>query len=113
VARREAASQAASAPARPPYHLGTPAYDHKGLRIHRRATHREPGAPDRHVQPWALLPGPACIAYAPATGICAETHYQAQHHFFNETRKETHSEYSSQQEWHRMIAFLRRELAGS
>src|SRR5215831_12709596 len=46
-----------------------------------------------------------------AGGVSAEIHrYHAQHAFFNEVRKETHSSYNSQHAWHRMLAFLQREL---
>ncbi len=47
-----------------------------------------------------------------AAGVTAEIHrYQAEHAFFNETRKQTHSSYNSQHAWHRTIAFLKRELS--
>jgi carboxymethylenebutenolidase len=49
-----------------------------------------------------------------AAGVPAEIHrYQAEHQFFNETRKVTHSNYNSQHAWHRTIAFLKRELVDS
>jgi carboxymethylenebutenolidase len=46
-----------------------------------------------------------------AAGVPAEIHrYQAQHGFFNEARKETHSAYNAQHAWFRTVAFLKREL---
>jgi carboxymethylenebutenolidase len=44
-------------------------------------------------------------------GVTNEVHrYQAQHGFMNEVRKATFSPYNSQHAWHRMMAFLKREL---
>jgi carboxymethylenebutenolidase len=44
-------------------------------------------------------------------GVAAEIHrYHAEHAFFNETRKQTYSNYNSQHSWHRAMAFFRREL---
>jgi carboxymethylenebutenolidase len=47
-----------------------------------------------------------------SAGIPADLHrYHAEHAFFNETRKQSYSNYSSQQAWHRTVVFLKRELS--
>jgi carboxymethylenebutenolidase len=44
-------------------------------------------------------------------GVAAEIfRYHADHMFFNEVRKPTHSQYNSDHAWHRTLAFLKREL---
>src|SRR5262249_24050217 len=46
-----------------------------------------------------------------AAGIATDFHrYHAEHHFFNDARKQTYSNYCSQQAWHRSVVFLKREL---
>jgi carboxymethylenebutenolidase len=49
-----------------------------------------------------------------AAGVAVEVHrYHAEHDFFNDTRRETHSAANSELTFRRSVAFLRKELTGS
>jgi carboxymethylenebutenolidase len=49
-----------------------------------------------------------------ASGVSIEVHrYHAEHHFFNETRRETYSASNTELTFRRSVAFLRMQLTGS